>query len=122
MLLLPPPPPPHESKKEEKENGVFQVDDNMDFSIEERLMQKQTNMKLAYQNIIKKHKNYNDFNKINELDRFSVDVSEDGSNIYSSRKKLKIILYILLPNYNYSHQPWQKRSPLPRKSRKNIMI
>jgi hypothetical protein len=75
--------------EEEKENGVFQVDDNMDFSIEERLMQKQTNMKLAYQNIIKKHKNYNDFNKINELDRFSVDISEDGSNVYSSRKKLK---------------------------------
>ncbi len=58
--------PTIDEEKEERDS-LFQVEDNLDFSVEERLIHKQNNMTIAYQNIINKHKNYNDLNKLNEL-------------------------------------------------------
>lgn len=78
----------------EEERDDFQIEDNLDFSFEERLMQKQTKMKLAYQNIVNKHKVYNDQNRINEIERLNISIAsedtlkstEDENRIYREKR------------------------------------
>jgi len=74
-----------------EEENSFYLDDH-DISIEERLINKRNTMKKAYENIINKHKNYNELNKINELERINLTLSlaEDESQSNNSCKILFI--------------------------------
>jgi hypothetical protein len=61
------------------ESDVYRnLDDNVDLSLEERLKQKETNMRKAYQNIIKKHISYSEYDKINQVERLNASMSEES--------------------------------------------
>jgi hypothetical protein len=67
---------------EKDEDEQFQHVDDVDFSVEDRLKQRENNMSLAYKNIVKKHLHYSEYNRINELERIclSASVSESCSS------------------------------------------
>ena len=57
-------------------------------SLEERLKQKENNMRKAYQNIIKKHISHSEYDKINQIERMNASAGEES---HISSCKLKII-------------------------------
>lgn len=69
-----------EEKDEERtDNDIYHnLDDNVDLSLEQRLIQKETNMRKAYQNILKKHISYSEFDKINQIERLNASVAEQS--------------------------------------------
>jgi hypothetical protein len=60
-----------DERDEERED--HHIDDYVDLSLEERLKQRETSMRKAYQNILKKHVAYSELDRINELDRIHCD-------------------------------------------------
>lgn len=70
-----------EEKEDENnmESDVYHhLDDNVDLSLEERLKQKEDNMRKAYQNIIKKHISYSEYDKINQIERLNASADEES--------------------------------------------
>jgi len=79
-----------EKDEDNLESGVYHhLDDNVDLSLEERLKQKETNMRKAYQNIIKKHISYSEYDKINQVERLNASMSEE-----SHASTCKLYVYI----------------------------
>jgi hypothetical protein len=63
--------PPIEEREEDESEGYNKVNANPYINKEDKLKQLQKNMKSIYEKIVKKHKIYNDSNKINLLSHFS---------------------------------------------------
>jgi hypothetical protein len=86
-----------EEKDELKIEDDFHINDNLDLTMEERLKQRQSKIKQDYLSIIRKHRHYNDFNRINEIESLrSEHLSPDDSDSNINSRKYFLFLFFLI--------------------------